>query len=546
MYGSDEIFSQQYETELAKLARNVQLDGLKLSVKECLQSTAGRSTFLVHFFGSGQLFVLKTTTDEHVMLQNEYELLRSCRERGDMHFPYPIACWEADGRQFMMREYIKGITLEDVYTPETQITGRRLQRIGLSLCEAVSSLHKCGVIHRDIKPRNVVLCENGRCVLMDMDTCRVYNEKLEDDTQYVGTKGYAAPEQFGYRQTDARTDIYGIGMVLLYLVTGGTRIENLKPHLLSPGYRHVIKRCIAFDPNKRYQSVAQLAHALKRRGHAAVMRWAACLLALLLLCGAWLWWHGNVNPNSFFTGLPISGRVDLNTIINAIPPGSSGELRIEGEVWIDRPLSITGDRSVVMTGSGTIAPTEDFVGNPQGELGVSNLIYIAQECELRLRGDIRITNDLSSVQLIMADGAFDADGATLRTVRGTPYCTLLLVSQTGRAALNRCTLEGVSTDTDGLWLAHGSQSDITLTDTTLSGYYQNTSGSLGGILVDGGRFRMTGGSITLDSANGGFPLFVYTRYAPDIEVSGVTMSSNGTAYPCEVGCEEAETDDPAA
>lgn len=130
------------------------------------------------------------------------------------------------------------------------------------VCEAVRELHESfnpPLIHRDLKPANIVL-SNGRVFLIDFGISRVYRSGSVSDTSHLGTRAYAPPEQYGFGQTDTRSDVYALGMVLYYCLTGRTAEvadrESAFAHPLVPEeYRSIIERACAFDPRNRYDSV---------------------------------------------------------------------------------------------------------------------------------------------------------------------------------------------------------------------------------------------------------------------------------------------------
>ena len=142
------------------------------------------------------------------------------------------------------------------------------------LCDVLGYLHTRtpAIIYRDMKPANVMLRPDGNITLIDFGTAREYKEQNVADTTCLGTKGYAAPEQFGGRgQTDARTDIYCLGVTLYHLVTGMNPAEppyEIRPirqinPALSSGLEKIILKCTRPDPEERYQSCAELMYALE-------------------------------------------------------------------------------------------------------------------------------------------------------------------------------------------------------------------------------------------------------------------------------------------
>lgn len=109
------------------------------------------------------------------------------------------------------------------------IQERELCKISLKICQAVEDFQKLEdpMIHRDIKPENIVVTPTGETVFIDFGTMRSYKKDSQRDTFVVGTRGTAAPEQYGYRQTDQRTDVYAIGQTMLYMVTESYELDQL-------------------------------------------------------------------------------------------------------------------------------------------------------------------------------------------------------------------------------------------------------------------------------------------------------------------------------
>ena len=125
------------------------------------------------------------------------------------------------------------------------------------LCQALWTLHGMNIVHRDIKPENIML-EGKRAVLIDFDAARCYKSGCGTDTQVLGTTGYASPEQYGFSQTDGRTDIYALGVVLNIMLTGQHPSSKLAPGRLG----RIVQHCTMMAPEKRYQSVRHLLRAL--------------------------------------------------------------------------------------------------------------------------------------------------------------------------------------------------------------------------------------------------------------------------------------------
>ena len=175
---------------------------------------------------------------------------------------------------YVVMDYIEGEPLSKVL----QEDGAQPQEVVLewaeSLCGVLEYLHSQNppIIYRDMKPANVMLQPNGNVKLIDFGIAREYKEQNLEDTVSLGTKGYAAPEQFGGRgQTDARTDIYCLGVTLYHLLTGQNPcdppyelypIRQYNPNL-SAGLENIIIKCTQLNPADRFDSCAELLYALR-------------------------------------------------------------------------------------------------------------------------------------------------------------------------------------------------------------------------------------------------------------------------------------------
>ena len=128
------------------------------------------------------------------------------------------------------------------------------------LCHILKPLHdlKPPIIHRDLKLSNIILTSENLIYIVDFDTARYYESGREQDTELLGTKEYAPPEQYGFGQSDARSDIYALGIIFNRLLTG----EYPKHQLADNRYRPVISKCIRLDPDERFQTISELENAL--------------------------------------------------------------------------------------------------------------------------------------------------------------------------------------------------------------------------------------------------------------------------------------------
>lgn len=174
---------------------------------------------------------------------------------------------------YIIEDYIEGETLNTILEENGAQPQELVIEWAMQICEALEYLHtrKPPIIYRDMKPANVMLKPDGNIKVIDFGIAREYKDQSLADTVSLGTKGYAAPEQFGGRgQTDARTDVYCLGVTLYHLLTGQNPCEppyeiypirHWNPQL-SAGLEAIIQKCTQLNPDDRYQSCAELLYAL--------------------------------------------------------------------------------------------------------------------------------------------------------------------------------------------------------------------------------------------------------------------------------------------
>lgn len=160
----------------------------------------------------------------------------------------------------VMLDYVAGESLAERLKGGNTLAEEKALYIATALCSGLNELHKAGLVHRDVTPGNIILDASGKPVLIDYGILRSYKEDKGNDTVILGTPGYAAPEQFGFTQSDARTDIYALGVLINVMLTG--KFPNQK-QATGKLQRTVIK-CTAIDAENRYKSAAQLEKELLR------------------------------------------------------------------------------------------------------------------------------------------------------------------------------------------------------------------------------------------------------------------------------------------
>lgn len=174
----------------------------------------------------------------------------------------------------IVMDYVEGNTLSKAVNELGPQPQEYVIEWAKQLCDVLGYLHSQNppIIYRDLKPGNIMLKPDGTIVLIDFGTARQYKQENIEDTTCLGTRGYAAPEQFGGQgQTDARTDIYCLGTTIYHLVTGKNpseppyEIRNIRywNEALSTGLEQIVAKCTQLDPDKRYQNCTEVLYALE-------------------------------------------------------------------------------------------------------------------------------------------------------------------------------------------------------------------------------------------------------------------------------------------
>lgn len=203
------------------------------------------------------------------VLRGKYPIYSTLKKYEHPYMPKIYESVVTEESTTVIEEYIEGETADSQKLSEKQVLS-----VIRDVCSVVEFLHGKGIIHRDIKPSNIILAQDGHIRLIDFEAARMPKEDLEQDTRLLGTRGYAPPEQYGFSQTDERTDIYAMGITFKLLF--GEKAQMLR-------YRRIIRKCTELDPDKRYYSVRQVKNAFFHRRQKVLYGIVA------LLAGCFLW-----------------------------------------------------------------------------------------------------------------------------------------------------------------------------------------------------------------------------------------------------------------
>jgi len=233
---------------------------------------------------------------------------------------------ESDGIKFLTMEYVDGEDLGSLVKREGRLPLARALDVLRQVCEGLQAAHEAGVIHRDLKPQNIMLDRSGGVYLTDFGLAKSLEQSGMTQTgTLLGTPFYMSPEQVRGAEVDRRSDIYSLGIILYQMVTGSLpytgdtpyEVMSQRLHRLprpvvelnpeAPAYlRKIIERCLAVDPSLRYGSAAEvladlqggtfrptLRYQVRRRRWLGPAAAAVAIAAALALGGVWLYRKGH-------------------------------------------------------------------------------------------------------------------------------------------------------------------------------------------------------------------------------------------------------------
>lgn len=221
-----------------------------------------KNIVLVQDIRNSELCVKKTLD---IYSCDVYEQLASVRIEG---VPAVKECVADDGKLIVVEEYVQGRSLKQVLDEQGLLNEEQAYDIAVQLADILVRLHQLepAIVHRDIKPSNIIIEKNGHVNLIDFNAARHVNADKNEDTRMLGTVYFAAPEQFGFGQSDERTDIYGLGATINYIMTGdkpGAGIAECR-------FSDILKKCLMVDAKDRYQSAEELRGVLDMLNYSIV------------------------------------------------------------------------------------------------------------------------------------------------------------------------------------------------------------------------------------------------------------------------------------
>ena len=242
----------------------------KYDVIKKLAEGGNSQVYLVKHKELGTYRVIKQLPKTSQTQQQFMNEINSLKSRETLGIPIIYDVEEDQNYYYIIEEYIEGESLRAYRLNQGNISEGRIINLAIQICEVLDTLHsrKESILYCDLKPENIILSE-GRIKLVDFGASipQKGNEKRKVS---FGTKGYAAPEQYGFQKLDVRSDIFGIGGVLFFLMTGetyhGKREDNRllgQKKMYSKSLRKKVQKCLKHYPVERYESVGQLKESLE-------------------------------------------------------------------------------------------------------------------------------------------------------------------------------------------------------------------------------------------------------------------------------------------
>ena len=200
----------------------------------------------------------ETTHTKYIQKELNYydkTLYQTLQKIKSPYLPKIFVIQENDNHLILIEEYIEGNTLDQQILSKEDV-----RNIMHQLCECLDSLHKLDppIVHRDIKPENIIY-HNNKVTLLDFGIARFLDSNKSKDTLILGSVGYAAPEQFGFQQSNPQTDIYALGKLMNYLLNGSLEHQDNIPLDL----KHIIIKATQLDYKNRYNSVKEMDLAIR-------------------------------------------------------------------------------------------------------------------------------------------------------------------------------------------------------------------------------------------------------------------------------------------
>ncbi len=179
-----------------------------------------------------------------------YQKLKSITHK---NIPTVFDAINIEDGQIVLEEFINGMTVAEVLQ-QGKYTYHGAKKVIEGVAQALIALRDMDIVHRDIKPENIIVTRGGAVKLIDFNAARIHTSEKQKDTVVLGTIGYAPPEQFGISQSDQKSDIYSLGVLLNVMLT----LTHPSKRLARGKAGRIVLKCTQIDPNHRFQSIENL------------------------------------------------------------------------------------------------------------------------------------------------------------------------------------------------------------------------------------------------------------------------------------------------
>ena len=351
----------------------------------CLSDTDNAETLLVSDRKTQMQYLAKCYLGENRSSgASEAALLKKLNYPG---IPKFVAEYENEIMLCVVRDYIAGLPLND-FVEQTPPSPELSVDIASQICDILAYLHRQTppIIHRDIKPQNIIIDGENKAWLIDYGISREYDPSASKDTTCFGTVDFAPPEQYGFSQTDNRTDIFSLGVLIGWLLTGESQPRKALPKLGSTRLKKIVQTCTELTPDRRYASADKVKKALQHAdGHVQkrVVRILCCLTASLLC---------------FIAGFAVGRYTDYTPAVIVQPGVKFQEPLIEEAVRLS--LGKEADEAIFEEDLSNVTELYIF-----GDQAVGNSeAYAAEQARMTanenkpINGGIRSLNDLAQLK----------------------------------------------------------------------------------------------------------------------------------------------------
>ncbi len=237
-----------------------------IEIIDCISNKDESKVYIVKDKNAGIQLVMR----EILYSESTYNLYSKLRDIKNPYLPIIYDVQTDKDKLYIIEEYAEGVTISKMIGGGHIFSDAETKNIALMLCDVLSVLHNQNIVHRDIKPSNIIYTTDNKIKLIDFGAARIYDNNQNNDTKYLGTVGYAPPEQYGFCQTDIRADIYSLGITLFEMLTGKLPNSGV---IYNGKLSGIIQKCIAFDPKNRFENVVILKRNLLSDNKTNLIKW---------------------------------------------------------------------------------------------------------------------------------------------------------------------------------------------------------------------------------------------------------------------------------